>query len=160
MKFYIWDEVLYLKWSIIFEMKYYIWDEILYLRGSFIFERKFYIWEEVLYLRGSFIFERKYYICGAVFYIGWDIFYINDYMFYKCDMNYYMLKQVLYMRHKYYWNKQCPIIHRPWRKLRGGICRYKTFWMRIFERITLLLRFCSIHVKWYVLATCSARNWV
>ena len=27
-------------------------------------------------------------------------------------------------------------IHRPWRKLRGGICRYKTFWMRIFERTT------------------------
>ena len=24
-------------------------------------------------------------------------------------------------------------IHRPWRKLRGGICRYKTFWMQIFE---------------------------
>ena len=68
---------------------------------SFILERKFCIWDEVLYLRGSFIFERKYYICGAVFYIGWDIFYVNDYMFYKCDMNYYMLKQVLYMR-KYY----------------------------------------------------------
>ena len=26
-------------------------------------------------------------------------------------------------------------IHRPWRKHRGGICRYKTFWMQIFERI-------------------------
>ena len=30
-------------------------------------------------------------------------------------------------------------IHRPWRKLRGGICRYKTFWMRIFVRTTFLL---------------------
>ena len=49
-------------------------------------------------------------------------------------------------------------IHRPWRKLRGGICRYKTFWMRIFERITfLLLRCCSIHVKWCVLATLSLK---
>ena len=24
-------------------------------------------------------------------------------------------------------------IHRPWPKLRGGICRYKTFCMRIFH---------------------------
>ena len=52
-------------------------------------------------------------------------------------------------------------IHRPWRKHRGGICRYKTFWMRIFERTTfLLLRCCSIHGKLCVLATYSARNWV
>ena len=26
-----------------------------------------------------------------------EISYVNDYMFYKCDMNYYMLKQVLCM---------------------------------------------------------------
>ena len=53
-------------------------------------------------------------------------------------------------------------IHRPWRKLRGGICRHKTFWMQIFARTTfLLLRCCcSIHVKLCVLATYSARNWV
>ena len=39
-------------------------------------------------------------------------------------------------------------IHRPWRKFCGGICRYKTFRMRIFERTTFLLfRCCSIHVK-------------
>ena len=50
--------------------------------------------------------------------------------------------------------------HRPWRQLRGGICRYKTFWVRIFARTTLLLICCSIHVKLCVLATYSARNWV
>ena len=27
-------------------------------------------------------------------------------------------------------------IHRPWPKLRGGICRYKTFCMTIFVRRT------------------------
>ena len=48
-------------------------------------------------------------------------------------------------------------IHRPWPKLRGGICRYKTFWMRIFARKTFLrFRFCSIHVKIHVLLTYSA----
>ena len=26
-------------------------------------------------------------------------------------------------------------IHRPWRKLRGGICRFKTFCMRTFARV-------------------------
>ena len=50
-------------------------------------------------------------------------------------------------------------IHRPWPKLRGGICRYKTFWMRIFARRTFLrFRFCSIHVKIHVLLTYSAVN--
>ena len=38
-------------------------------------------------------------------------------------------------------------IHRHWRKLRGGICRYKTFWMRIFERIP----FCCLDVVVYML---------
>ena len=34
------------------------------------------------------------------------------------------------------------------------ICRYKTFWMRIFKRTTFLLfRCCTIHVKLCVLAT-------
>ena len=50
-------------------------------------------------------------------------------------------------------------IHRAWRKPRDGICRYKTFWIRIFERTTfLLLRCCSIHVKLCVLKTYSAGN--
>ena len=48
-------------------------------------------------------------------------------------------------------------IHRSWRKLRGGICRYKTFCMRIFARRTFLrFRYCSIHVKIHVLLTYSA----
>ena len=39
------------------------------------------------------------------------------------------------------------------------ICRYKTFWMRIFVRgIFLLFRSCSIHVKLCVLLKYSARN--
>ena len=29
-------------------------------------------------------------------------------------------------------------IHRLWRKLHGGICRYKTFYMRVFARRTFL----------------------
>ena len=38
------------------------------------------------------------------------------------------------------------------------ICRYKTFWMRIFVRgIFLLFRCCSIHVKLCVLVKYSAR---
>ena len=50
-------------------------------------------------------------------------------------------------------------IHRPWRKLRGGICRCKTFFLRIFARRTLLrFRYCSIHIKMCVLLTYSARN--
>ena len=45
-------------------------------------------------------------------------------------------------------------IHRAWRKLRGGICRYKTFCMRIFARRTFLrFRYCSMHVKIHVLLT-------
>ena len=47
-------------------------------------------------------------------------------------------------------------IHRPSRKLRGGICRYETFWMGIFERTTFLLLRCRsirIHVKLCVLQT-------
>ena len=37
-------------------------------------------------------------------------------------------------------------LNRAWRKPRDGICRYKTFWMRIFGRTPfLLLRCCSIH---------------
>ena len=48
-------------------------------------------------------------------------------------------------------------IHRAWRKLRGGICRYKTFCMRIFAcRTFLRFRYCSIHVKIHVLLTYSA----
>ena len=48
-------------------------------------------------------------------------------------------------------------IHRPWRKLHGGICRYKTFCMRVFARRTFLrFRYCSIHVKMHVLLTYSA----
>ena len=48
-------------------------------------------------------------------------------------------------------------IHRPWRKLRGGICRYKTFCMRIFVRRTFLrFRYCNIHVKMHVLFTYPA----
>ena len=36
----------------------------------------------------------------------------------------------------------------------GGICRYKTFCMRIFERRTFLrFIYCSIHVKMHVLLT-------
>ena len=39
------------------------------------------------------------------------------------------------------------------------ICRYKTFWMRIFVRRTFLkFRCCSIHVKLYGLVKYSARN--
>ena len=49
------------------------------------------------------------------------------------------------------------VIHRPWRKLHGGICRYKTFCMRVFVRRTFLrFRYCSIHVKMHVLLTYSA----
>ena len=45
-------------------------------------------------------------------------------------------------------------IHRPWPKLCGGICCYKTFCMRIFARRNFLrFRFCSIHVKIHVLST-------
>ena len=48
-------------------------------------------------------------------------------------------------------------IHRPWRKLHGGIYRYKTFCMRVFTRRTFLqFRYCSIHVKMHVLLTYSA----
>ena len=48
-------------------------------------------------------------------------------------------------------------IHRAWRKLRGGICRYKTFCTRIFALRTFLrFRYCSIHVKIHVLLTYSA----
>ena len=48
-------------------------------------------------------------------------------------------------------------IHRTWRKLRGGICRYKTFCMRIFALRTFLrFRYCSIHVKIHVLLIYSA----
>ena len=49
-------------------------------------------------------------------------------------------------------------IHRPWRKFHGGICRYKTFCMRVFARRTFLrFRYCSIHVyKMHVLLTYSA----
>ena len=48
-------------------------------------------------------------------------------------------------------------IHRPWRKLPGGICRYETFCMRIFARRTFLrFRYCSIHVKIHVLLIYSA----
>ena len=48
-------------------------------------------------------------------------------------------------------------IHRPWRKFRDGICRYKTFCMRIFSRRTFLrFRYCSIHVKMHVLLTHTA----
>ena len=48
-------------------------------------------------------------------------------------------------------------VHRPWPKLRGGICCYKTFCMRIFARRTFV-RFIyrSIHVKMHVLFTYSA----
>ena len=50
-------------------------------------------------------------------------------------------------------------VHRPWRKLRGGICRCKTFFLRIFARRTLLrFRYCSVHIKMCVLLTYSARN--
>ena len=39
------------------------------------------------------------------------------------------------------------------------ICRYKTFWMRIFApRTFLLFRCCSIHVKMCVLVRYSARK--
>ena len=38
-------------------------------------------------------------------------------------------------------------IHRPSRKLRGGICRYETFWMGIFERTTS----CCLDVVVYML---------
>ena len=48
-------------------------------------------------------------------------------------------------------------IHRPWQKLHGGICRYKTFCMRVFARRTFLqFRYCSIRVKMHVLLTYSA----
>ena len=48
-------------------------------------------------------------------------------------------------------------IHRLWRKLCGGNCRYETFCKRIFARRTFLrFRHCSIHVKIHVLLTHSA----
>ena len=44
-------------------------------------------------------------------------------------------------------------------KFRGGICRFKTFCMRVFARKTFLrFRYSSIHVKMRVLLTYSARN--
>ena len=50
-------------------------------------------------------------------------------------------------------------IHRPSRKLRGGICRYETFWMRIFERTTFLLLRCrSIHVELAFLTMAKIRR--
>ena len=52
-----------------------------------------------------------------------------------------------------------PAIHRSSVKFRGGICRFKTFCMRIFARKTFLgFRCTSIHVKMRVLLTYSARN--
>ena len=59
------------------------------------------------------------------------------------------------MRWKHVLKVHCD--SRAWRKLRGGICRYKTFCMRIFARRTFLrFRYCSIHVKIHVLLTYSA----
>ena len=56
-----------------------------------------------------------------------------------------------------HWKHVLTAIHRPWRKLHGGICRYKTFCMRVFARKTFLrFRYCSIHVKMHVLLTYSA----
>ena len=69
-----------------------------------------------------------------------------------------LLRRVLKNRAGRPWDRGWYItaIHRPSRKLRGGICRYETFWMRIFERTTFLLLRCrSIHVKLYVLVTYS-----
>ena len=44
-------------------------------------------------------------------------------------------------------------------KFRGGICRFKTFYMGIFARKTFLrFRCSSIHVKMRVLLTYSAGN--
>ena len=48
-------------------------------------------------------------------------------------------------------------IHRSSLKFRGGICRFKTFCMRIFARKTFLeFRCSSIHVKMRVWLTYSA----
>ena len=50
-------------------------------------------------------------------------------------------------------------IHRSSVKFHGGICRFKTFCMRIFARKTFLrFRCSSIHVKMRVWLTYSARN--
>ena len=50
-------------------------------------------------------------------------------------------------------------IHRASVKCRGGICRFKTFCMRIFARKAILrFRCSSIHVKMRVLLTYFARN--
>ena len=44
-------------------------------------------------------------------------------------------------------------------KFRGGICRFKTFCMRIFARKTFLRFTCSsVHVKMRVLLTYSTGN--
>ena len=52
-----------------------------------------------------------------------------------------------------------PAIRRSSVKFRGGICRFKTFCMRIFARKTFLRFGCSsIHVKMRVLLTYSAKN--
>ena len=52
-----------------------------------------------------------------------------------------------------------PAIHRSPVKFRGGICRFKTFYMGIFARKTFLrFRCSSIHVKMRVLLTYSAGN--
>ena len=49
--------------------------------------------------------------------------------------------------------------HRSSVKFRGGICRFKTFCMRILARKTFLrLRRSSVHVKMRVLLTYFARN--
>ena len=53
----------------------------------------------------------------------------------------------------------CTAIHCSSAKFRGGICRFKTFCMRIFALKTFLrLRCSSIHVKMSVLLTYSAGN--
>ena len=49
--------------------------------------------------------------------------------------------------------------HRSSVKFRGGICRFKTFCMRIFARKTFLrFRCSSIHVKMRVLLTYSVKR--
>ena len=59
---------------------------------------------------------------------------------------------------KFKW-KHNAVIHRSFAVEFIKICRYKTFWMRIFApRTFLLFSCCSIHVKMCVMVRYSARK--
>lgn len=51
------QQVLYLRWSFIFERKFYIWEEgLLYLKWIIFEMNYYYIWNEVLYMQSSVLY--------------------------------------------------------------------------------------------------------